>query len=196
MSTVFVGGSRRIPRLDDAVVARITNILKREFWIVVGDANGVDKCVQEFLARKAHRRVRVFHSGRNCRNNLGHWETCAIAADAPVRSYEFYVAKDREMARRADYGLMIWDTRSAGTLRNVVDLIQQHKTVVVYIAESGEFRNVCHQSDVEALLALCDRDLARRLIQKIGAAPREDPGQFTLELRESGDCMGVEAKRQ
>jgi hypothetical protein len=38
------------------------------------------------------------------------------------------------MAETADYGLMLWDGKSKGTVNNVVNLSRDHKPVVVYVA--------------------------------------------------------------
>jgi hypothetical protein len=45
-----------------------------------------------------------------------------------------HAAKDREMTAQADTGLMIWDTLSAGTLSNILDLLDQGKACQMYVA--------------------------------------------------------------
>ena len=53
MTTVFIGGSRSITRLNDTIRSRADNIMRQRFAIVIGDANGADKVVQSYLAEKA-----------------------------------------------------------------------------------------------------------------------------------------------
>ncbi len=36
------------------------------------------------------------------------------------------------MARNSDYGLMIWDCKSTGTLSNVIELLRDRKKTVVF----------------------------------------------------------------
>ena len=43
------------------------------------------------------------------------------------------------MVQEADYGLMLWDGKSRGTLTNIVDLVRQGRPVVVYVAPAKTF---------------------------------------------------------
>jgi hypothetical protein len=43
------------------------------------------------------------------------------------------------MVEEADYGLMLWDGKSRGTLTNIVDLVRQGRPVVVYVAPAKTF---------------------------------------------------------
>ena len=58
MTTVFIGGSRSITRLNDTIRYTADNIMRQRFAIVIGDANGADKAVQRYLAEKAYRNVK------------------------------------------------------------------------------------------------------------------------------------------
>ncbi len=115
MVKVFIGGSQSIRKLPTPVAARIDNIVERDFTVLIGDANGADTCVQKYLAEKGHAYALVFCTGV-CRNNVGGWKTVVVSANAGERGFDFYALKDREMAREVDYGFMVWDGRSKGTL--------------------------------------------------------------------------------
>jgi len=41
------------------------------------------------------------------------------------------------MVKDTDYGFMIWDTKSKGTLNNIVNLLREKKTVIVYVSLSS-----------------------------------------------------------
>jgi len=131
MNKVFVGGSRHVSRLSSQVQERLQNITSSGAHIIVGDANGADKAVQKFLLKEAYDKVTVYCSGNTCRNNLGHWQTRNTQATENAKGFDFYVAKDREMAREADFGLMIWDGKSFGTLLNILRLIRAGKKAVL-----------------------------------------------------------------
>lgn len=131
MNTVFVGGSRHVSRLPSLVVERLNNITSSGAHVIVGDANGADKAVQKFLIDNAYQEVTVFCSGHICRNNLGDWQTRNIDAPKTAKGFSFYAVKDREMAREADFGLMIWDGKSIGTILNIFRLLQAGKKVVL-----------------------------------------------------------------
>jgi adenine-specific DNA-methyltransferase len=131
MTTVFIGGSRHLSRLSSEVKERLHNITSSGARVVVGDANGADKAVQKFLHDASYKNVTVFCSGDSCRNNLGQWETRHIKAPTHLKGFDFYAAKDREMAREADFGLMIWDGKSPGTVLNILRLIRADKKAVL-----------------------------------------------------------------
>ena len=139
MTKVFIGGSRRFSKLNKDVKRRLDNIIEKGFTVVVGDANGVDKAVQRYLTSKRHDKVIVFCMAGECRNNLGNWPTREITAAPGARGFAYFSTKDRVMVEEADYGLMLWDGKSRGTLTNVVDLVRQGRPVVVYVAPAKAF---------------------------------------------------------
>ena len=67
------------------------------------------------------------------------------------------------MAEAAEYGLMLWDGKSKGTVNNVVNLSRDHKPVVVYVAPTREFRTIKTFDDLNGLLAQGDSDRLRKL---------------------------------
>lgn len=131
MNAVFIGGSRHASRLPAQVKERLNNVIENGFPVLVGDANGADKAVQKYLQESCYKHVTVFCSGEKCRNNLGQWRTHHVQLSKPSKGFQFYAAKDREMARKADFGLMIWDGKSVGTLLNVVRLVMAGKKAVL-----------------------------------------------------------------
>ena len=169
MTAVFVGGSRRITHLPVEAKKRIDNVVDRGLAILVGDANGADKAVQKHLADTNYNRVTVYCSGATSRNNVGQWETRNVSAGKREKSFQFYAAKDREMTRQAEFGLMIWDGKSPGTVLNILRLVRASKKVVlVSVAEKSEFE-LKSREDWDAFLSRCSlklrRDLEKRAIQ-------------------------------
>ena len=124
---VFVAGSRKISRLPAAVKQRIDTIIDKGFQVLVGDANGADKAVQQYLADKAYRNVVVHCMENGCRNNIGKWPSRHVAAPRGVRGFDYYSVKDMAMAEIAEFGLMLWDGKSKGTINNVVNLSRRHR---------------------------------------------------------------------
>ena len=49
MDSVFVAGSRALSKLNAQVKERLDNILRKEFTVLIGDANRADKAVQRYL---------------------------------------------------------------------------------------------------------------------------------------------------
>jgi hypothetical protein len=167
MTTVFIAGSRQITRLPAEVKLRVDTMIDKGFQILVGDANGADKAVQTYLAEKAYPHVLVHCMERHCRNNVGHWPTHEVAAPKGARGFEFYSLKDRAMAEAAEYGLMLWDGESKGTINNVVNLSRDQKPVVVYIGPTRRFRTLKSLDDLKDLLAEGDSDSVERIVSEL-----------------------------
>ena len=163
MTKVFIGGSRRVSRLNADVRRRIDRIVEKRIGVLIGDANGADKAVQQYLKSGGYDRVEVFYAGGECRNNIGSWPLRAVPTGRRKKDFEYYATKDRLMADEASLGFMIWDGKSLGTLLNMLRLISQRKKVVVYNFPVGEFSELKNQADWEAFVSDCSSDLRARV---------------------------------
>ena len=168
MTTVFIAGSIKIKRLDPNFALRIKNIVDEGYGAIVGDADGADTSIQAELKRLMASKVTVYCSGNEPRNNVGGWPVKKIETVAPPGTREFFTAKDREMAQDADYGLMLWDAASAGTLRNVIQLIKGEKKCVVFVNKSKLFLNVKGVKDLHDLVSVMSDGARRQVEKKIG----------------------------
>jgi hypothetical protein len=164
---VFIGGSRKITRLNADIQHRLDRIIEKSLPILVGDANGADKAVQRYLASKRYNLVEVFCAGGECRNNLGHWPIRSISSSNKQRNFDFYASKDRAMANEATYGLMIWDGRSVGTLMNALRLIEQGKMAAVYVGLKKQFIDVKNWNDWELFVTNNASEMRRRLQEQV-----------------------------
>ncbi len=174
MSTVFIGGSRHIGRLDSAIRARLENIVERGLRVVVGDADGADRAVQAFLAERHHAEVVVYCMEAGCRNNLGGWPEHVVQANGQ-RGFEYYALKDAEMACDADFGFMIWDAKSKGTLLNIARLVESGKPVAVYFSPTHECSTIRSKAELRALLSRCSEADRKRLRRFLGGASIQAP---------------------
>lgn len=127
--------------LDPRVKERIDRTVESDFEVLVGDADGVDTTVQRHLLARSYSRVMVCCSGPVPRNNLGSWSIQSISTGARPGSRAFFTAKDVAMAKTAEFGLMVWDTKSTGTLGNVVELLSRGRKSVVFLDKDKAFRN-------------------------------------------------------
>ncbi|NOT08917.1 MAG: hypothetical protein HOP28_12020 [Gemmatimonadales bacterium] len=151
MKTVFIGGSRKVFRLNEQIRLKLAEITERGFHVLVGDANGADRAVQAQLRDWGYTKVTVFFVGGAPRNNEGAWPTERIAPPSSARGADYYGAKDVVMARNAEAGLMIWDGKSKGTLANVRNLVREHKPVAVYVSQQKRFKNILDEAELQAL---------------------------------------------
>jgi len=152
---IFIAGARDIKRLDSAVIDKLGSIAENGFDVLVGDAFGVDSAVQKFYADRRYAGVTVFASNGKARNNLGNWPVRSIAVADDIKGFDFYVQKDLAMADEADLGLMIWNGESKGTLNNVINLLSNNKSAVVYFTLKGQFFNIDSGEKLEKLMAMC-----------------------------------------
>jgi len=178
---VFVAGSRRLSRLNHDVRRRLDAIVDKGFTVILGDANGADKAVQQYLRSKNYRDVLVFCMDSGCRNNLGGWPTRTIAAAEPMpRDFAYYSSKDRVMSEAADYGLMLWDGRSRGTLTNIVHLVREGKPVVVYVAPESSFYTLRQSRQLAEMLTRFDPSALARINGELQAL--ETPGRSNRKV--------------
>ena len=80
MSEVFIGGSRRLSRLNAMIRVRLDNIIERNHAVLIGGSSGGDRAVQAYLAERGYRSVIVYCMNAHCRNNVGQWPVRSVAA--------------------------------------------------------------------------------------------------------------------
>jgi hypothetical protein len=161
MTTVFVAGSLSIKRLHKLFLERLQSVVASQFQIVVGDADGADKSIQNALLEMDATNVTVYCSGVRPRNNVGSWPIETVASDKEPGSRAFFTAKDVEMARVADYGLMMWDAKSTGTLSNVIELLSNDHASRVFVNKDHKF------------ITVTDAATLKELINKMSVSARE-----------------------
>jgi hypothetical protein len=183
METVFIAGSIAISRLDPRVKERISKAVDAGLSIAVGDADGADTSIQQHLASINAEHVTVYCSGDRPRNNVGDWAVEHVYPDAAPGTRGYYTAKDVKMAEAADYGLMIWDAKSTGTLSNVLELLKARKKSVVFVNKAKAFVTVCDGASLERLLENMSDVAKTKADKKIGLASKLaslNPTQFSL----------------
>lgn len=153
---IFIAGPRRITRLPGEVKHRFINIKKNNYTILVGDANGVDKAVQQFFSEQGYRQLLVYASAGRARNNIGSWPIEKVEVSGQIKGFDFYAAKDKKMAESADYGFMIWNGKSKGTLNNMVNLLNLQKKVLLYFTMYKKFYCISSFENLGKIVACCD----------------------------------------
>jgi hypothetical protein len=153
MDSVFIAGSRVVSRLNSEVTDRLDNIIKQEFRVLIGDANGADKAVQRYRASRHYPNV-VVYCMEACRNNMGDWPTRPHSAESGSRrDRHYYTIKDLAMAQEASCGFMLWDSESKGTLANVVNLLNLNKKTLLYFSSKKLFLKLHKPEDLHRALS-------------------------------------------
>ena len=71
------------------------------------------------------------------------------------------------MAAEADYGFVLWDGESAGSIANVFELLKHEKSVAVYFAPEKRFFTISSLDDAKALLKRCDAKAVDAINKKV-----------------------------
>lgn len=185
---IVLGGSRKITNLPTSVAKCVQELVDSGAEFLVGDAPGIDTSFQKFLQSLDSQNVTVYSSAGYVRNNLGGWKTVEVETSIKSKSSDLHAFKDREMCKLADYGLMVWDSESAGTLSNVLDLINNGKECLVFnSAESNidlmKFDNIDSLQDWCAQFPEVTIEAKKRLMRfskRASKSSTEDTAQESL----------------
>lgn len=156
MSTVFISGSIKIKSLDEKLKSRLDNVISSGVNVLIGDAGGVDKSVQQYFKENNFPAVTVYCTGDTPRNNDGAWPVINVEPPVKTKSRAYFTAKDLKMADDSDFGLMVWDCKSTGTLSNVIELLKKNKKSVVYLSPKKAFLNISTGFELKQLIAQMD----------------------------------------
>ncbi len=149
---VFIGGSIGIKYLDYTVQDEIKKYMNGELEILVGDAYGIDRLVQKYLNDNNYKNVKVYASNGHARNNVGNWQVETISVPSGIYGRDFYTNKDIAMTSDCEFGFMIWDGISKGTLANIERLVKCGKGVNVYISEKHQMISIDAYRDYKNLM--------------------------------------------
>ena len=172
MAMIFLGGSRDTLELPVPAIERIGAIVAGEHGVLIGDASGSDAEMQSLLAGYNYVHVGGFHAGTEPRNNLGDWAAYHIPPPDGARGFAVQAGKDREMARRADFGLMVWNGASPGTCLNVLRLAANGTPCVIYDTMRGTVATVRNTADWRAMLHHAGSDVHRDVEARMTADER------------------------
>lgn len=199
MTTVFIAGSISISRLHEKVADRINKIVSSDFSVVVGDADGADTSIQECLQRYRAGKVTVYCTGESPRNNVAEWPVHRVVSKAKAGTRAYFTAKDLEMARNSDYGLMVWDCKSTGTLSNVIELLREKKKSVVFVNKNKDFVTVSDKDGLEHLVAFMSDHARAKAEEKIGLTARIAniaQEQFSLDIGANSELSANPVKER
>lgn len=146
---IVLGGSRHLEYVPSEITDRLRVWMENSIEFLVGDAPGSDRALQKFLASKEYRFVTVYSSAVEVRNNLGNWRVEKVESGLKSKSNALHAFKDRKMSQIANTGLMIWDCKSAGTLSNVIDLLGQGKSCLIWVAPDSDLFEIDNSSSLE-----------------------------------------------
>lgn len=149
--------------------------------ILIGDAKGADLMVQSYLKEKNYNKVSIYCSGKICRNNVGNWDIVNVQAPAKTNGRRFYMIKDKQMAIDSDYGFMLWDGKSAGTINNLFNLVTNNKTGLIYLQSKQIFRTIINVSEFENFISECEPQNIIAIDKKISFRKKIESYQLPVQ---------------
>ena len=114
----FISGSRTITKLTKEMEDTLLKIMLLDIQVIVGDCYGVDALVTDFYRTRGYTPVTVYHV-KKARVTNG-FKRVLIPGSS-------FVAKDRAMAERCNFGLILWDGKSKGSGNNIKYLTKLNK---------------------------------------------------------------------
>lgn len=149
---IVLGGSRFLDKIPQNLIQLLHEWSNSGCEFLVGDAPGADSAFQKVLQNIGTKSVTVYSSAGYIRNNHGNWISKEIDSGLRSKSNAVHAFKDRFMTSLADTGLMLWDCESAGTLSNVIDLVESGKSCRIWVASDSEIYNFDNYVSLEKWL--------------------------------------------
>jgi len=138
---VFISGSISVTSLPAEVFRTINTIESKNIHIIIGDAKGIDKIVQEKLSRDEYYNVTVYTIYNKPRNIISqNFNVKQIDYDKNLKSErEKQKFKDLAMVADCDYALVIWDGKSKGSYNNILNALNMNKLFKVFYTKANCF---------------------------------------------------------
>lgn len=160
MATIFISGSRTIPFLPEEAKCRLDRMIKEGHDVVIGDSDkGVDAMIAAYFADVGYDCVSIYTTRPvpRLKTVLPSWKTVTVKSEIDkkidkqgrvVNQRDIETKKDIAMGDVADFGFVVWKPEypnrfgkasvSKGSLRNMVQLLSDHKPVVLYMLNESD----------------------------------------------------------
>ena len=130
---VFISGSIELinpSKARDLIPSLLSQNIVDNDILLIGDCDGFDRLVQEYLASEGYKRVLLYYVDEEPRNNVGSFKTYKVEGTQSD--------KDKVVAHHCDVGLCYWNGSSAGVQANINRLERMEKPCKVIIEEPEE----------------------------------------------------------
>ena len=141
-SRVFVSGSSKTQdpeskyyrQLPETIKSALKDYVNQKASILIGDAPGIDRQVQDYLKELGYQKVTVFGPGKQVRYQAdSNWKSKTYDSNYEPYSPEWLAKKDKAMSRSATEGLAVTlDEGSKATKNNIARLLAKEKPVKEY----------------------------------------------------------------
>jgi len=140
MKTIFISGSISFKKIPLIIESAFNKLLKKQYQILVGDANGIDSLVQDFFKKKKWPNVivySIYSQPRVLKSKEFTFKKIEINISLQSKpEREKQIIKDQEMTKDSDISFVIWDGKSNGSYNNILRAIEYNKEIQVFLDNS------------------------------------------------------------
>lgn len=147
--------------------------MEKNHEVLIGDAKGIDSIVQGYFFKNNYKKLKVY-STNETRNNIGAWENIIVKSKNLKKNKEYFILKDKKMAKDANCGFMIWDRKSEGTLNDMIMLLNYKKEVVLFIDEEDKIYHLKDFKDLKKIIK-DDEKLKALFLRFLKKLEKENP---------------------
>ena len=141
MSKVFISGSISIKQIPKNVIQSLQSIQKNGLEVLVGDADGIDKEIQDYFKKSNYENIcvySIYSPPRNLSSPIFRKKIIKVTEDIK-KERERQTLKDKAMTEDSDYSLVVWDGRSKGSHKNILRALDLKKKVKIYLTYKNQF---------------------------------------------------------
>lgn len=141
MSKVFISGSISIKQIPQNVIQSLQNIQKNGLEVLVGDADGIDKKIQDYFRKNNYENIcvySIYSPPRNLSSPTFRKKIIKVTEDLK-KERERQTLKDKAMTEDSDYSLVVWDGKSKGSHKNILRALDLEKKVKIYLTYKNQF---------------------------------------------------------
>ena len=208
--TLFISGSSKTQtkgnpyyrkKLPKEIRSEIDAAIKAKKKIILGDAPGIDRQVQDYLKKKRYSNVEVYGPGKQVRYSADKkWKTNPIdSGKYKPDTDEWRAEKDKVMSMLADEALaVILENGGAGATRdNIKRILEQNKDVKIYELSSKLGDRWMGQQALQSRMKAIKYDASNHGLKSAEQVKKDGSGnchdQVMLELKELR-AMGLKPK--
>lgn len=177
MSKVFISGSISIKKLPAGVLASLKRIQENNMTVLVGDADGIDKKIQDYFKKNNYENIcvySIYSSPRNLSSQTFQIKTINVKDDIR-KERERQTFKDEAMTIDSDYSLIIWDGKSKGSYKNIIRALELNKKIKIYLSRSDRFmdRKKINKNEISFIFYENNGYSAKEVIEYLASEGKE-----------------------
>lgn len=148
---VFISGSISIKQLSQEVKNSINKIIKQNFEILVGDAQGIDTLIQNYCLSLNYYNITIYsiYSFPRYKASDNFKIKYIEVPNSIKRERERQQEKDKAMTLDSEFTFTIWDGKSKGSYANILRGLNNSKKIKVYLCDKDLFLNKIVKDEIE-----------------------------------------------